>query len=74
MDVVINPSGNMQWSVYKEGTANELGIVEQSANGFVVLADRDNFLTGVSLALYASKQEAMDAIASKVGGTCSVGV
>ena len=73
VDAVINPSEPKHWTIYEEPGGKQLGYVQQAPSGFMVLADKDNILTSLSLGPYPSKEAAMAAIAAKIGGNCSVG-
>ena len=68
VDSVISPSSNYQWTIYEKPNEKKLGIVQHTNKGFVVLANRDNLLTGISLGPYASKEAAMKAIGARLGG------
>jgi hypothetical protein len=56
----------------KSRATHRLAMIIQSGTDFAVAAFKDNFLTGISLGPNASKEEAMTAIAEKIGGDCSV--
>jgi hypothetical protein len=72
VDAVISSSGPTQWKILEKPGDTPLGMIIQSGTDFAVAAFKDNFLTGISLGPYASKEEAMTAIAEKIGGDCSV--
>lgn len=74
VDAVISPSGPTQWRIREKPGDTPLGMIIKSGADFTVAAFKDNILTGVSLGPYASKEEAMTAIAEKIGGDCSVEV
>jgi hypothetical protein len=74
VDAVISPSGPKRWMIYEKPGDRRLGIIVQDGTIFTIHPYRDNFLSGVSLGPYSSKEKAMAAIAAKIGGNCSVGV
>ena len=73
VDVTIRPSRPTTWDIEeKDADSRLLGTIVQSGNTFLVMAGKDNILTGISLGPYPSKEDAMDAIGKSLGGTCEV--
>lgn len=73
VDSTIRPSGPTTWDIEERASDGKLlGTLVQSGNKFLVMAGKDNPLTGVSLGPYASKEDAMDAIGKWLSGTCEV--
>jgi hypothetical protein len=73
MDAIISPAGPKQWTIYEKETKAPLGFVEQTSNGFMVIAGTNNRLSGISFGPYHTRRGAMAAIAGKLGGNCDVG-
>ena len=72
VDAVVSPSGPTQWRIRETPGDTPLGMIIKSGADFTVAAFKDNFLTGVSLGPYSTIENAMAAIAAKIGGNCSV--
>jgi hypothetical protein len=62
-------SGNKQWTIYERPGDKDLGLVVHDGKQFTIMAAPNNMLTGVSLGPYATKEDAMEAIARKLGGS-----
>jgi hypothetical protein len=58
VDATISHSGPKEWTICEKPGGKRLGTVQQTDNGFMVLAERDNFLTGISLGPYPTKDDA----------------
>jgi hypothetical protein len=76
VDAVVSPTGTgspSSWTIYELPDHKELGRLFQAGTTFTIMVGKDNFLTGVSLGPYSSKEDALAAIAKKIGGSCTVG-
>ena len=77
VDSTIRATGNASstWEI-EEAIAGgkSFGQIVQTADGFFIFAGKDSLLevTKISRGPYPSKHDAMDAIAAKLGGFCTL--
>ena len=77
VDSTIRATGNSP-SIWEIGEASSdgrlLGQIVQTADGFFIFAAKDSLLdrTQISRGPYPSRHDAMDAIAEKLGGFCTL--
>ena len=77
VDSTIRATGGSSriWQIEEAGSKGDsLGQIVETANGFFVFAGRDSLLemTQISPGPYPSRHDAMDAIAAKLGGFCTL--
>ena len=77
IDSTIRPTGSGPniWEIEEASSeAKLLGRIVQSADGFFVFAAKDSLLdrTQISRGPYPSRHDAMNAIAEKLGGFCTL--
>jgi hypothetical protein len=74
VNATVRPYSNNSWIVEVERSAVRLGYIQQSQAVFSIIADPDSSpLAGISMGPWHSKENAMDAIADKLKGTCTLG-
>ena len=74
MNSTIRPFSNDSWIVEIEGSSHQLGFIHNSQGMFSVIAEPPTSpLSGIHMGPWSSKEDAMEAIAETLKGTCRLG-